>query len=298
MGNEWPSNEQKEKSSVFKKFSELKGALVEQKQAENLKGLDVFSLKVVDQKKWGSKEGMNKLVETFGPLAFDAFEPRKGNKEYDPNDPEMLTGAQDSVESNIKPADRMYVIADQDQVKGFISLECWPLKDGTKAMYVHLVSVDRESQNQGLNKELYRLAFTEAEISAFLGISFRPEAVKNRLAIGEEFGYTGFYAGNKNGEWGNLGTEEERERIEELNNLMLKKSEEWDILVDKETPPGYAIWQGDSTLSPLLAEEVKFSENDPLKEVFQKGVLKLQKECAPDVAFGILINLKEKQLDS
>ncbi|MCX6785372.1 MAG: GNAT family N-acetyltransferase [Candidatus Komeilibacteria bacterium] len=281
-------------SPLERELLALKGASFEELPAENPEGLRTCLLKVNNREEWESPEERQRLISIFGKLAFDAGESPSNFRQYNPNEDASLAQADESVETNLQPADKIFFIADREKPLGFLSTEGWGLKDGTQARYVHLLSVDHSQQNKGHSRELYRLAFEQADVSAFVGISFRPQAVKNRLKIGEEFDYSGFFAGYKNGEWGNRGTAEEQARVKELSALMVEKSKEWDILAERKTPEGYVIWQGEKTLPPLREGEVNFNSNDPLDKTFREGVLKLQSECEPDVAHGILINLKKE----
>ncbi len=289
-------NREKDFKAVREQILKLKGVDFTESELENHADLRLFSLKVDNRKAWESSAEKKKLVSLIGEMAFDAFEPREGFTPYDASNPEIVEGAGEAIEGNVQPADQVYLIANQEKAIGFLAAEAWPLKDGTKACYVHLVSVDRARQNQQLGKELYRRVFEAADVSAFVGISFRPQAVKNRLAIGQEFGYDGFFCNFKNGEWGNTGSSEEQAKLAELQKLMAKKSKEWEILVKPEiTPPGYMVWDGEQTMSPIREEEISFVSGDPLDKTFRDGLLPLQEKCAPDVAFGLLVNLKRQQ---
>lgn len=290
-------NQENNFKAVREQILKLKGVDFTESDLENFEGLRLFSLSVKNRKAWESAAEKKKLVALIGEMAFDAFEPREGYQPYDANNPEIVEGAGEAVEGNVQPADRVYLIADQEKALGFLAAENWPMADGTNACYVHLVSVDRSRQNQQIGKELYRQVFEAADVSAFVGISFRPQAVQNRLKIGQEFGYDGFFCNFKNGEWGNQPTSEEQVKLDQLRGLMVKKSEEWKILVKQEMiPPGYIIWDGEQTMSPLKEEELDFPAGDQLDKTFREGLVKLQEKCAPDVAFGLLVNLR-KNLD-
>jgi len=296
MHFESPLQPEAEKLSVKEQLCSLKGAEIKDLEVnperEILKGKDVFMIEVTDKDVFQTQAEIEKMVGPFGKVVFNEFEPKENPRSYDAGNPEMAKNAAELIEFNICHSDRIIVVSEGDKIIGFFAIEFLPMENGSRAAYVALTMVDGQEQKKGYNKEMYNLAFEQRDVSAFVGISFVPQAVSNRLKIGNENGYDGFFCGFKNGVRGDLGSPEEQAKVEELSRMMVDKSIEEKVLINGDIPKGYVVWQKALAMDPIRKEDVNFSPGNPLTETYEKELLPTQEKYAPDTVYGILINLK------
>ncbi|MDP2586157.1 MAG: hypothetical protein Q8P32_00070 [Candidatus Komeilibacteria bacterium] len=288
-----------ERPRVIDQLRALKSAELTELKIKGLEDYDVLRLDITDKELWESPDEARKLVPAFGKMAYEVYGSQGKRAPYDPSNQEMVEASlqDDIVDGDISLADKMFIVAKGDKVAGFLVLSFEELNETEKTAYVPLTIVDPEHRGEKLSKELYRMAFAVEGISAFTGFSARPEAVKNRLEIGKEFGFTGFYAGYKDGQFGEMGTPEEQAKVKELTDLAMGEAETAkEKKRRKETPYGYVVYDKSvNPIAPITESDLKFEAGDPLGRTFREGLLPVQEKFSPHTVYGALINIKNPE---
>jgi hypothetical protein len=309
MGLETPKDRTQERLGNFKEnFESLNvGANVtELESPEALKGRQLFRIDVTNQKRWASKKSSEKLLPTFGNIAREIYADRDDEQKYDPQDDEMVETAVESMyNSDLGESKQVFVVVEGDKVVGLLGSEDVKMENGENGCLVDIVCVDRDHTGQGISHELYKNVFAERKYDVVIGVANMPGAVKNRLAVGEEFGYDGFYCGYRNGEFGNQGSAEEQDYIRKTSKETTKMYVDSESTIPAEQiPENYVVVMEEIVpIPPLKQEELKFGPEDAkLQETFEKGLLATQSEIHEkrqpdkDTVYGILINRRRQEM--
>lgn len=169
---------------------------------QGLEGKDVFKIEIKDKEKWMSEGNLEALTQYFGPDIFRVFEDRDNPEPFEADNPEFVKEFKQNylVNGDMGSADNLYVISEGEEIQGFYMLKYITLKDGSRAAYVLLTHIHPSARGtSGLNKKLNEIAFRNTDVRAFIALSHTPPNVKDRLQIGRENGYDGYFAGFPNG---------------------------------------------------------------------------------------------------
>lgn len=265
---------------------------------EGGEGKKVFRIDVKDKEAWGAQESAEKLLPYFGELAWQAYRPKGDKTVFNPDDPEMRQRAiSDICDGDLSVADHVYVVADGEKIAGFLAFEDIDLGGDKKGCFINLTVVDSHHRGSGLGGELYRYVFSSREYDACLGCSNTPSAVKLRLNVGKQCGYSGFYCGFKDGQYGQLGTQEEQRSVRELSAKATEMFVDCGTTVPKEEiPENFIVVRQDvGPIPPIKQEDLKFGAHDAgLRETYENYLMPTQERLLPHTAYGILLNIKEK----
>jgi hypothetical protein len=259
-----------------------------------LEHMDVFEIRVTDKDRWGSKETAEKMIVPFGEVIFESVKSRKDPRVFTMGNTKLVESLTNNVlmeGGDIASSDKVYVVANKEKIIGFYTLGYTSLKDGSMLAIEQLVGFMPDFRNKNIASSLFELIYKNEDVGAFASITHTPGAVKSLLKTGKQFGYTGFYCGQKNGEFGQKGTEEENVRLHEISEIL--RNEYKETSVQGEIQEGYVVInRAINPIPPLAEDELRFSDGDPLGETFRKGLLQVQKKYNPHSVFGMLINLK------
>jgi len=262
----------------------------------NLKGKEVFAVKVEDPEKWATKENMRKLFPHFGRIICEAFEDKENEGSFNPNDTEFMENLfkEHFLEGDISVTDTIYVVADKGEIEGFFMTHDDLIADHNCTSVV-LTSVKRELRSKGLNKDLYRMAFENSDADAFVGVSHTPGAVKNRLAIGEEMGFNSYYCGYKNGDQNTATPAEDSKMLKEIEEGLRAKAVEYGYGEFQNGLPPHLISYGHSGIPPRRIEDVNLDPTSPLYKTFQKlTAVSDDPKRKDETIYGTLINVRRK----
>ncbi|NUM25669.1 MAG: hypothetical protein HUU49_03545 [Candidatus Buchananbacteria bacterium] len=264
-------------------------------EAKNQKS---FRIDITDREAWDNEETAEKLTPYLGELAWLAFSDRNEKRKFDLNDSEMRAKAKDEIfTSDVALADHIYVIAEGERALGFLAANDWELPDNERGCVVGLTVALREERGKGIGKELYHKVFGSGEYDAILGCSSTPAAIKNRLEVGKEHGYVGYYCGFKDGEYGNLGSEAQQAKVQQLSQELVKDYVDCDVTVPPdEMPKNFIVVREDiGPIPPVKESDIRFDgTNLALDQTFRESLLKTQEKFLPHTVYGNLINFKSK----
>lgn len=183
----------------------------------NEQGLTVFRIDVHDKDVWASEQSAEVLLPYFGELATQAYASRDEKRRLDLNDLETRAEAIANIaDGDLSIANCVYCVMDKDRVVGFLVAEEVELSDTKNACNLSIVVTHDDYRNLGIGKELERHLFSSEKYDTITGCSSTPGAVIVRMDIGEQYGYTTYYCGYKNGVYESLGPPEEQKRIEHI----------------------------------------------------------------------------------
>jgi hypothetical protein len=288
--------EKEKKKTVKEKIKAIKGAKISDYQVLGLENCDVFSIGVEDEKAWLSKKECSKLSDIFGELVYNRFESEPGSPRFNKLDKEMKEAAYEYVRENLSFADKIFVISDKikEKIIGFVSESFWENKQEEKVAFINLVMVDEQYEGKNYAKELLKMVFEQEDIQAVIGASLAPQAVKNRLTVGEEMGYSGFFCGEK--VYGGAASPEEKEKAKELNQLIIDSYKEWEYFDNERQEEGFVVITPENAMYPCREDQLHFSPEDPLGNIFKNKLLAKQAE-ADGTVYGALISLKRPKTE-
>jgi len=263
---------------------------------------DFFEIKITDKEKWQSPEEMEKLVDLFGDLIKKLYGSRENPPTYDKNDPvtrQEVLKIISNPEGEIGCADSIIVAADQDKIISFIASEKLELEGQENLGYLALAATTPEERNKGYGTELLKKSLEQNKFDAVLGISHTPAMIEIWQNAARETGYTNFFCGHKDGIFGDRGTPQEQKEVARLHESFVQLCREEEVLIEGEMPPGYIVVDVEiGPIPPLQAAEVKFPQDSPLKETFEKGLLPTQAGRLPHTVYGIFLSIKEGDKES
>jgi hypothetical protein len=261
---------------------------------------EMFCLKITDLKKWTSRENVENLLPFFGQAAMQVYSLRENTPEFDLNDPEIREKAiANFAENELGINDTTYVIAENGNLAAFLT-GSEAVVDNQKVFNLGLSFVSPDQRGKGTGKVLYKAVFTEGDYEAILGCSATPAAIILRLNMGNEFGFTGFFAGYKNGVMGDKGTPKQQDLVEKFTEYVQKEYEETSIPLE-DLPKNYVVVRADvEPIPPLTRENLHFKEGDHQAAVFYEDVLPTQAKFLEGknkgTAYGVLINFRDDVL--
>ena len=284
--------------NVFKERLEglnIGATVVELPSSEALGENRLLRIDITDAEKWGSEEGARKLVPFFGELAWQAFRKERKEEFEITNAVHQKEAIEDMDKANFSETDHIYVINDGERAIAFLAVEDIELEDDEKSCLVSLSVVHQERRNEGINKELYRCIFSSGEYETVLGCSNTPSAVKARLQMGDEYGYTGYYCGWKNGWYGEHGTEEQEERVGKISRDIQEIYAESGTTIPLEDMPKHTVVAREDVvpIPPLKETDINFGPGDAgLDGTFRNWFLPMQEKNLPNTTYGILLNIR------
>lgn len=261
---------------------------LDNKKFENLK---VFLLEVTDKNKWNSPENVKALTEEFGEIIYNEFGEKDVTHPYNKTDPKIYKEMIDYMaDGDLNDADKIIVISDQERLVGFYAYKYIPNKNDQKVIYECLGAIDHHYQNKAYFKKILELFFKEENPDVLIGQSCTPVAIKLIINEGKKFGYETFFCGNKNGRLGDKGSANEQGMVKEFTEIAVAEHQRWAI--ESDVPYGYVVGKKEVCMPPFNKQEIKFSESDPLKEIFEKEFIPIQERNYPHTLFGILVTFK------
>ncbi|MFH0776901.1 MAG: hypothetical protein V1936_04825 [Patescibacteria group bacterium] len=269
------------------------GCKIKKLETANLPGYEVLQIDVTDSEIWKSQANENSLVRLFGKLSTVAFAPRDRKINWNPTDPKIYQEAVANL-NEICESDRIFVAMKDGKAVGFASSLTSDGPQNSHVADLMLTVVDPNSRGTPIAKELNQLFFSQ-NVDAFVAISHNPAAVKNFLAAAREKNLNSYFCGQKNGKWGELGSDQEMKKMSELDEDVKTsyRHEYPGRVIDSEL--GYVgIKRTNNTneiqpIPPVTAEELNFGSDNSVKETFEKGLLAQNAKYAPHTMYGTLI---------
>lgn len=259
--------------------------------------MKVVEINVHDKATWETEQSAEILLPFFGELAAQAYASRDEKRALDLNDPETRAEAIANIaEGDLSIADTVYAVMDGDHVVGFLVAEEVELPDAKNTCNLSIVVTHDGYRNRGIGKELERYLFSSEKYDVVTGCSSTPGAVKMRLEMGGQHGYTTYFCGFRNGQFGDAGTPEQHKRVERIGAEVTRSYVECGTTIPaKQIPKNFVIIHEDiGGLPPVRREDIHFGDDDArLQETFEKALLPLQEKKLPHTVHGVLVSIKE-----
>lgn len=266
---------------------------LEKTEALEREGITAIRLDVQDMQTWETELAAEALLPHLGEIAWQAYTPKDEQRTFDINDVGMHEEALYSIfEADISFSNRVYIISHNEKAVGFLAMN---REDDSRECSINLVVTHPDFRGKNLGKELLRYVFSSGEYDVVAGASSTPAMVKTRLEVGKECGYTGYYCGFKEGEFGVRGTPEEQKRVSETSDRITKEFVDAGNTIDpKNIPENYIVMQEDMGIPPIRPQDIQFAESDTtLDKTFREALLPMQQKFGKQTVYGILLNIRE-----
>lgn len=260
-------------------------------ESPDFPGRKFIEIHVTDEPKWRSEKYLRKLISPFGEILFHAYGDRESNEKWRPDDPDFIEDffRENLVGTDLSLSDRIYVVAEQGRVQGFISTHSSLLEDGTPADQLMLIAVQPDQERTGLGKSLYKFTLEHLDSDVAYGVSHTPSAVRNGISVGADAGWSTYYCGHRNGDSGIDLTPDERLLVDKVQSHAKQQAATDDEIghFQKGLPDEY-ISYGDIGIPPRRMEELRFRLDDPLRRTFE-DLIRWQTENRPEhCIYGML----------
>lgn len=265
-----------------------------------LKGREVFEIRVKDMAKWKSPENMRKLVPAFGETVFYGYKDAKDPTVYDEKDDVFMEKffKSDMTGTDLSVSNRIVAVAEGWKVNGFLSLTdvIVPGFDGMNVGNVNLTAIHPKNRGSGLARKFQEICVEHSGYDVILGLSHTPEALK--LAIPENNkDWEMYYTGAKNGDSSIPLTEPEQRLVDAVGTAMRKKYAGYKLIGKFQNGlPLHYVSFGDLGMAPRRADEVDVKKGGPATQKLLEMIDWQQKNRPDECIYGIVFLAKKSLL--
>ncbi len=235
-------------------------------------GLQIFKIDITDQKKFWTDEMFRKIfVPYFGKLLFDAFEERQPQqREYKTNDPAFVD---EFVKEFLPtfPINKIHFLASPEKIVGYRSGNT-VRGENMESIFVSFLTTTEKGVRgkKGVAESLFEPPFLDENIQATVGITHNPAAVKMMLNSAEKNGFAAYFCGFRDGDMNKPLSAREKTLLNSVLVIEQKQTEIFGFEKYQEGMPSpHLISYGPYGIPQYHKDELRFSDDDPLKKTFE-----------------------------
>lgn len=262
--------------------------------ASELPGKEIFSINVTNPEVWKSAKKEEELLKLFGELCFITFEPREGGDAYNLDNPEIKARAVSDL-AEIKECQKIFVVAEKGKASGFAG-SLITQKDNLRMSILSLIVVDPAKRGGPIARFLNERFLAQEGMDGYGAITHAPAEIKSLVSQGEKLGRISYFCGQRGGEWGKKGSDEEQARMQVLDAMVRDNyAREYGERCISDTPGYCGIKKLNKPgvidpIPPVQENELKFREGDPIGQTFREGLLKMNERNHPHTIYGIYVS--------